>query len=185
MSVRTGIASTAARPSAYGESLENPSQIKILMKYPTAHIPKIGTETGSGEYRSIRTGVVEYVGSAAETRATCRFRALEGNGQCFRVSWSGNYWLTVEYPGNRYSLSNPHLWAALIHSLGSRWKSDRWRTFKRCPLGVLGFGRGSGLGLGNHPVRSRGLTGGRGHKPRKFQQNIYLERGASASTLLM
>jgi len=44
---------------------------------------------------------------------------------------------------------------------GSMWKSDKWSTLTRFPLGFFGGGSRLGFGLENQPVRSRGGVGGR------------------------
>jgi hypothetical protein len=47
---------------------------------------------------------------------------------------------------------------------GSMWKSDKWSTLRRCPLGFFGGGNGSGFGLENQPVRFREGVGGSEHE---------------------
>jgi hypothetical protein len=60
------------------------------------------------------------------------------------------------------------------HSLGSRWISDMCNTFSLFPLGCLRAGRGSGFGLANQPVRSKGVAGATGHSPlRKLLHRDY------------
>lgn len=59
---------------------------------------------------------------------------------------------------------------------GSRWKSDRWRTLSRFPLGFLGGGSGSGFGFANQLVKSRGLVGGMGHAKPNVLQKYYSVR---------
>lgn len=57
--------------------------------------------------------------------------------------------------------------------LASMCRSDKWTTLRRSPLCFFGAGRGLGFGFANHPFKSRGEVGGKGHKPpKKFWQII-------------